>query len=785
MDDYNPFYGIAKADTHSPEDVASLFVRDASPIWGDLRSPINQIVVGARGTGKTMALRQLDYRTLAGREQHPDFVGVYTHVSRVAAIFHVLFADGEGGADRPLIRQFQQVFADYLALEIVRSLCELADEYEQLTRPDFNAVFRFPGGFDGGDVAGNCSRLQMQVESSIQSWLISGRCAWQPLGDLPTIFARLAKALRCANSWLERDKPCLYVLLDESSPVPPACQTVLNGLLQRGQPYCVKLAVRPFEWRTLDTPSGPPKEQNTDVFVLHMDRPDELGAAYISHMKQIVGKVLATRGLAVPDVREVLPRNADHPYSGFDAICAASSGNPQDLLLICAAIFAGRRAEGAAGETFEPVPPKMQDEVIRMWSRDFGHQNADDGSRRLCRSLAQRVKGVPEESRSIGFEFRPDEPDLFANRALPDDLAAPLRPAFAGGFLRYGERAHASLFDVPGSFRLSRGALPELDIPLDTPTSPPLPVDRKFIESESRTSHPYRATRATKEKSDPVVYLSSSFIDPTDPRRAAVTQALRLAGFSFPKIRQTDRRSAWFGNTRRKIAKARVALIGGQVATCRTMFEVGLCAGALQPVDVIVGRLDNGGAPLEAPSGLPPLVTVSRQADDADYRRFAAELRAAAEQLMAQPSEFASVALTGVSLRPRRKRDKTVYLSVPDIVADRIPLDEIRQRLGACGWSMITEADMTSYAANALQVPVLCAFTTKIGVIDTSAADGSDVIQSYKLGLFAGKRGWRVLHTSNTEPAILRPLDRVSGAECFRWEGEAELVERVVRFVDA
>ena len=191
------------------------------------------------------------------------------------------------------------------------------------------------------------------------------------------------------------------------------------------------------------------------------------------------------------------------------------------------------------------------------------------------------------------------------------------------------------------------------------------------------------------------------------------------------------------------------------------MFEIGLCAGASRPVDVIVGRLDNGDISFEEPAGLPSLPTVSRQADDDNYRQFAAEVRAVAEQLMADPSDFANVALTGVSLRPKRRREKTVYLSVPATVAGNIPLDEIRERLAACGWSLITEADMTSYAANALQVPVLCAYTARVGVIDTSAADGLDAIQSYKLGLFAGKRGWRVLHTSNTEPAIPRhPIDR-------------------------
>ena len=71
--DHNPFYDAAKADAHTPHDVASLFVPDASPIWGDLQYPINHLVVGARGTGKTMALRQLDYLTLANGDQNPRF----------------------------------------------------------------------------------------------------------------------------------------------------------------------------------------------------------------------------------------------------------------------------------------------------------------------------------------------------------------------------------------------------------------------------------------------------------------------------------------------------------------------------------------------------------------------------------------------------------------------------------------------------------------------------------------------------------------------------------------
>ena len=779
--DHNPFYDVAKADAHTPTEVATLFVREASPIWSDLQYPINHIVVGARGTGKTMALRQLDFRTSASGDQKPEFIGIYTHVSRISAIFHALFSDCEESAGQSLVRQFQQVFADYLALEVVRGLCDLANGDGRLALPDFRAVFRLPGGFDSSNMADNSTRLQIQVESSVQSWLISGRCAWQPLGDLPTIIARLADSLRQANSWLKRDKPCLYVLLDESSPVPLACQTVLNSLLLRGQPYCVKLAIRPYEWHTLNTPSGRRMEQNTDVFILHLDQSDELNPAYISRMEKIVDKVLASRQFAVPSIREAFPVGTDYPYSGFDAICAASSGNPQDLLLICSAIFAAwGNTGGFTGQAAEPVPASLQHDVIRSWSRDFVNQNPYDESRDLCRALAKRVEGEPEARRSIGFEFQSDESDLLSDGLLPDDLAEPLRPAFAGGFVRSGEEPRTSLFDVPGSFRLSRGALPDLEVPLDTPTTPPMGLDRAFIESKARANPRYNAARA---KPAPVVYLSNSFIDPTDPRREAVVQALRVAGFSFPKVRLSSESSAGFQGVRRKINKADIALIGGKGAAFRTMFELGMCAGASNPVDVVVGRLDDGEMQFRETPGLPQLSTVSRQTDDENYSQFAAEVHAVTKQVMSHPSDFANIALTGVSLRPKRRREKTIYLSLPEVVSGRVPLDEIRERLAACEWSMITEADMTSYTANALQVPVLCAYTTKMGVIDTSAVDGFDAIQSYKLGLFAGRRGFRVLHTSSTEPASPDPLECFAGAEYFRWEEQAELVERILRFV--
>ena len=777
----NPFYDVAKADAHTPQDIADLFVRDASLIWSDIQYPINHIIVGARGSGKTMALRQLDYRTLARRDEKPDFVGIYTHVSRISAIFHTLFTDNGLSPAPRLILQFQHIFADYLVLEIVRNLCNLIDEDNQLARPDFSTVFRFPGGFRSGNVKYECTRLQIEIESSIQSWKISGKCAWQPLGDLSTIIARLALSLRQANAWLARNRPCLYILLDESSPVPVACQNVLNNLLLRGQPFCAKIAVRPFEWNNLDTPSGQPREQNTDVFVLRLDRSDELSDEYVSHMERIVDKILETRKIDVDGIRVALPSSTDYSYSGFDAMCAASSGNPQDLLLICSAIFAANNGhDGANDRKFAPISPSLQHDVICTWSHDFSRQNAFDSSRNLCHALAQKVKKTSEESRSIGFEYRSDDPDLFEHDSLPDDLANPLRPAFAGGFVRSGDNAHVSLFEVPVRFQLSRGVLPDLDVSLETPVTPAMTLNRSFIETTSQTSPRPRVSSTNPE---PILHVSSSFIEHSNSRWESLERALLVAGFSFPKIRPTTKRSTWLHSTRRKLASAHVALFGGRCSSFHVMTEIGMCASTDRPVDVIIGQLGDNDIPFQETEGIPRFPIVSPQADDDNYQRFAAEVRAIAEQLMSEPSDFTKVALTGVSLRPKRRREKTVYVSVPKIVSEETLLKELRERLATCGWFMISESDMTSYTANEMQVSLLCAFTARIGVIDTSSDSGLHAIQSYKLGLFAGKRGWRVLHTTNTESPVTKSLDSVPSVENYLWNEPAELMERILRFV--
>ena len=446
--------------------------------------------------------------------------------------FHTLFGEIDENDDKHLVTQFQQVFGDYLALEIVRVLCELSDSNERLLRPDFGNILKLPSGFDIDNITDACTRLQMLVESSIQSWQISRRCAWHPIGDLPTIMVRLADSLRQFNPWLAKDTPCLYILLDESSPIPHACQRVLNKLLLRGEPYCVKLAIRPYEWHTLNIPSGPAKEPNNDFLTLRLEHSDELSTEHISSMEKIVNNVLSSGNEDYTRVRDLLPASPYYPYSGFDSICAASSGNPQDLLMICSAILSTWKNEKLFDDTCnKPIPPEIQHSVVKQWSSDFVHQNPYEDSRRLCLALSKRVKDLPENIRSIAFEYRPEELSLFSDDRLPDDLAMPLRPAFSGGFIRTIQIESKSLWNLPRRFRLSRGALPDLDLALYIQTDHPVHVDRAFIETKSKTNHSFGKTQAKK---DLVVYFSDSFIEKVNERRETGKARTNFCSILFP-----------------------------------------------------------------------------------------------------------------------------------------------------------------------------------------------------------------------------------------------------------
>ena len=124
-------------------------------------------------------------------------------------------------------------------------------------------------------------------------------------------------------------------------------------------------------------------------------------------------------------------------------------------------------------------------------------------------------------------------------------------------------------------------------------------------------------------------------------------------------------------------------------------------------------------------------------------------------------------------------------MSLPDSPVRERAVEAITARLQQEGWSVILEEDVEAYTANEFQVAIQCAYMTRVGIVDTSGKDEPDLMQCYKLGLFPGKRHWRLLRTEQKAYSRREVFSAVPNMAYFAWSTFAELANEVARFVRA
>lgn len=804
---YNPFHDIVKADELPPLLASRLFVPEASPIWSDVQNPINHLIVGPRGVGKTIVLKQLDYKSRADAVDCQGYLGIYIQISRVSTIFRNVFSTQFRNSNEPRnLFQLKSLFSDYLWLEILREIGSFLQNREDLRGSQAVSTYLSQITANGADSVNNleeyCSNGQIQIETQIHQWSIDGRCTWEPLVDLVATLQRTALSLRRLVPGLNLDRPCLCLLLDESSPIPIECQEVLNGLLNRGRPYCVKLAVRPYEWTTLSTSVDNSIELETDVFPLHIHYPEELGNEYIAQMESVINRILEARITEEPSlafgwpqsthlkIHEILRTDCNaYPYSGFPAICAASSGNPQNLLLVLSCIISSI-SELSSDSKGLLIPPRVQHEAVKLWSRDYEDHNPYSDSRTFCRHLLKVIDSSSEsEHQSIGFSFKEVEPDLFTSDYVPDDIGRIIQTGFSGGFLRNTTPEHTSLFDVPSRFSISRALLPRLDLDLCLPSFPEITIDRQFVERATREMRaPWMSGIRGMDKSQEerlTAFLSTSFSPALQQQRIDIKAELRKVAVDCVDVEDVSSDQFLFSSIFENIRDNDFTILDVTILRPYTMFEVGLCAGARKPRSVVCVVNDSGGSGVinGLQEFLHKLPIISFSFDSDRLARAAAQIRTRIDELRQKPSEFSKVALTGTSLRPR-KRANTLFVSMPNDSWRERGVDAVRTKLEAKGWTVVVEEDAESYSANEFQLPISCAYMSRTGVIDTSGATEADFLQCYKLGLFAGKRRpWRVLHTEREENARPRTFASVPGIKYATWNSLDDFARIVHDFV--
>ena len=790
----NPFRGIVKADELSPKLATKLFIPQASPIWTELQRPLNQIVVGPRGAGKTISLKQLDHKSTRLPGTHTQFIGVYIQISRICTIFGNLFPRTGNTASHLPTEHFQQVFADYIWLEIIREIhpiLQLHTDESTLTAETIRSITAV-NAQSLDELDEHCTQNQLAIEKELQSWAIKKTCSWKPVADLASSVQRCATALRRLMPNLRADHPSLYLLFDESSPIPTECQEVLNGLLHRGRPYCVKLAVRPFEWQTLRTHKGAKIELDTDVVPLYVHYSNELEDDYVNHMRIVANKVLNTThsdfdqkpdDFARPplDIQHILTHDPQVEYSGFRQVCAASSGNPQNLLLICSAIFSAVDVPFAEFSNTMRIPPATQHEVINMWSKDYEDRNPYGDSRAFCRGLLKLIRN--SDAKSIGFRYEHTDLDIFTTDYLPDAVGNKIKSAFSGGFLRSTHPSDTSLFEVPARFHISRGLLPREDLDLGIPILPENAIDETFVHQYAKEAGPRVSTGSTIPEKI-TAFLSTSFSPLMAQQRADIKASLEHVGIVCRDVTDHSKHQFLFSDIYKLMKNSDITLLDATILRPYTMFEIGLSAGASKPKSVIciINDDDSDGAIANLHESLKKLPVLTFSYSQVRLTKLASEVFARATELITTKSEFQAIALTNVSLRPRR-RDKTAYVSFPEGPQRDRAVNAIKARLERDGWTTITDDDVQSYTANELQTAVQCAYTARVGIVDTSGTNTPDLLQCYKLGLFPGKERWRILQTEERNRAHPDVFKSVPGLSRFAWTTFEELAEHVATFV--
>ena len=794
---YNPFHAICKADDLPPDLATKLFVPEASPIWGNIQAPINHLIVGPRGAGKTMVLRQLHHQDKS-TEHLRGYVSLYLQISRISDSFRSLFSEEQ--PDGTNTQHYGLVFSDYLCLEILRELTKMLEDISSLAqRAAFDRIhplFRSPPNVNTlSELEAWSSGLQQKIEQDTHLWSINDKCSWKPMFDLPSTLQRIPAVLQYLFPNLDRSRPCLYLLLDETSPIPEACQKVLNRLLHRGRDYCVKLAVRPYEWTTLHTGTGAKIEIDTDVKPLYIQYPDELSDENVAHMKAVVERILEIQvgevGHTCEGWQEQMQLEVDalfpsgnNLYSGFRAICAASSGNLQNLLTLCSCVITTAIDKGT--ERMMSISPSTQHEAMVRYSKDYEERNPYEESRSFCQALLRKVRSTLPARQAIGFQYRHAPNDLIVSDYLPEQEGRLIKTAFSAGFIRNIDRQVIPLFDVPARFYLSRGLLPREGLALDAPVEPTLDVDGDYI----RKNTSLRSRGPAPSPDRPLkAFLSTSFSEALSQQRVDLKNALRTVQIDCKDVAEQFTSQFLFSSIVKAIRNTDFTILDATLPRPYTMFEIGICAAIDQKsrnvLCVVNDDDDESNAVIDAlPQFLKKLPIVRYSLAPQRIRQAASEIRCRALELLSHTSEFSKVALTEVSLKPRR-RDRTVFISLPNRPRRQKTIEFLKTRLEDDGWTTIVEEDASSYGANELQVAVQCAHIARVGIVDTTGATGTpDLLQCYKLGLFAGrKEPWRVLWIEEAGYADEDTFASVPDLKHLTWSDEAALAEAIRSFL--
>ena len=500
-----------------PEDIKKLFI--PPPGFSSCLQPTNQILLGPRGSGKSIALRSLSYmRQRPNTIPGPSFYGVRVRIGRYQ-FDHFKQTYTRTEDSRPFLAYLNWYLLSIILEELRRDhWCKainlfLPASYRQAFNRHDQLLAQNPYVTDANlervyslvnDVH---AQFCKQVEASdVEPGLLAHLASIQDTISLLQSFGELVSRVHGAN---------IFGLLIDGLDHLGLLGRSLSPLFSKDEPFAdrvvVKAACRELPRYLYSDAVG--LEEGRDYFVVPVGYYDD-DRHFETHIESIMTNRLHVYGPQIQNIREIIPRSMEKSYSGFRNIAKFSAGNVLVFLETCA--FALLREQEIAGRSeVSSISPESQAHGVSLkasayFNSDLDYQIGDAAEyvRRYLDALGNLLKENGSEgtlSMALDLNRIPEVPDSPVNATELISKACEFRyiTVSRANLVPVIRRQRESL---PMAFELSPTLAPRFGLKLTT--GPAMRLDKEVLEKRMLSHHGYAKQQGELFEADPYIFLS-------------------------------------------------------------------------------------------------------------------------------------------------------------------------------------------------------------------------------------------------------------------------------------
>jgi len=389
------------AERMNEDDVLALF--NPPPGFARCLEPTNQILLGPKGSGKSIALRWLGF--LPDRPPHdkPEFYGLMIPIGRYQFDYfrqaYIRTAD-----DRPFLGYLNFYLLDRILSDLQRphwkdgSGLRLPSSYVRAVTGFTERLSenRMVDIDDITSVRGVVADIQEVFKSNVEIGEI-GPGILSPICSIENTISLLQAFAESTGQRFSQDR--LALLLDGLDHLGDLGRT-LAPLLSKDEPHSERLIVKAAcrvlpSYLYANTPSVI-LEEGRDYSIIPCGVDDD-PSEFQEHLRSVMENRLKTYGEAAhtnepADIAFILPEKADRPYVGFRNLALLSGGNILTFLECCALALT-EEEDKRRGIRVNVISPESQSKAVKHQSETYLLRDLNDQAGSLASKIRKYLGG--------------------------------------------------------------------------------------------------------------------------------------------------------------------------------------------------------------------------------------------------------------------------------------------------------------------------------------------------------------------------------------------------------